>query len=105
MTNYVIDTTRTMLDAFPGNHVVVDGDRIAAICPIWPGGADSAALTIQRAVNCHDDLITTITEAEEGIREAVRIMDLMGRGQDARNLAIYGNNLRAALAKAKGDAS
>jgi hypothetical protein len=32
-------------------------------------------------------------------------MDLMGRGQDARNLAIYGNNLRAALAKAKGDAS
>jgi hypothetical protein len=50
-----------------------------------------------KRINCHDDLITAITEADEGIREAVRIMDLMGRGGDARNLALHGNNLRAAL--------
>jgi hypothetical protein len=53
------------------------------------------------AANSHDDLIATITEAEEGIREAVRIMDLMGRGGDARNLALHGNNLRAALMTAR----
>lgn len=55
---------------------------------------------IVRAANCHDELMAAITEAESGIAEAVRIMDLMGRGQDARNLAIYGNNLRAAARRA-----
>lgn len=48
------------------------------------------------------DLLEHAIEAEAGIREAVRIMDLMGRGGDARELARHGNNLRAPIAKAKG---
>lgn len=35
--------------------------------------------------------------AEEGIREAVRVMDLMGRGGDARELARVGHNLQSAI--------
>lgn len=39
----------------------------------------------------------TVEQAIGGIADAVRIMDLMGRGQDARNLAVHGNNLAAVL--------
>lgn len=41
--------------------------------------------------------------AIEGMREAIRIIDLMGRGQSARDLAIYMNNLRHAVATARGE--
>jgi hypothetical protein len=49
------------------------------------------------------DLFVHAAAAERGITEAVRILDLMGRGQAARDLAIYANNLRAALHKALGE--
>lgn len=46
----------------------------------------------------HYELVVAHAEqAVEGIAEAVRILDLMGRGGDARVLAIYGNNLRSVL--------
>lgn len=35
--------------------------------------------------------------AEEGILEGVKVMDLMGRGADARELARVGHNLQSAI--------
>jgi hypothetical protein len=65
-------------------------------------------LTEEDRANAHliaaaPDLFVHAAAAERGITEAVRILDLMGRGQAARDLAIYANNLRAALHKALGE--
>lgn len=55
-----------------------------------------------RLIAAAPDMLATLREAETGIAEAVRILDLMGRGGDARNLAVYGNNIRAVMRKAEG---
>lgn len=49
-----------------------------------------------------DELLATMAEAEQGIAEAVRILDLMGRGGDARHLQRHGNNMRAVMRKVGG---
>lgn len=62
-----------------------------------PGSARGA----ERQRRVHDRALEmmreVVSEVEAGIREAVRIMDLMGRGGDARDLARHGKNLRALL--------
>jgi hypothetical protein len=62
----------------------------------WPEHNEAKACLIATA----PDLLQTAIDAEAGVQEAVRVMDLMGRGQDARNLAIHGSNLRAVIQKA-----
>ena len=72
------------------------------ICRMWGNGHDRDNGTVEataRLIAAAPGLLTSAIEAEEGIREAVRIMDLMGRGGDARELARHGINLRAAVAK------
>jgi hypothetical protein len=44
-----------------------------------------------------DLLMVAMRDADTGMKEASKVMDLMGRGGAARELDIYANNLRAAI--------
>lgn len=58
------------------------------------------AISRSRHVAATPGLDGAAADAVRGIDEAVRILDLMGRGAAARDLAIHSNNLRAELRKA-----
>lgn len=98
---------------FTSGPLIVKGNEIH-----WQSRPDSITCIVARlaggknddetVANAHlfaaaPDLYEAGSSAEQGITEAVRVLDLMGRGQAARDLAIYANNLRAALRKARGE--
>lgn len=55
-----------------------------------------------RLIAAAPDMLATLGEVVSGMDEAVRILDLMGRGGDARNLQRLAGNARAVIRKAEG---
>lgn len=84
-----------------GGAVAVIGDGSQLVALIY-GRTREEQEANTNGISALPDLLAAGHEAVEGIREAVRIMDLMGRGGDARELARVGHNLDCAISRAEG---
>ncbi len=64
-TPIIIDMTDAMIDKHGANHVLCDAEgTVVALCPladdVLPNGQFSYAPDIQRAVNCHSELLAFV---------------------------------------------
>lgn len=95
--NWVTSDSPSGNGAFHIYLVDANGRKIAAL---WGNGQEKRAMAerIVALANVEKRFEpNAIKEIEDGVREAVRVLDLMGRGGAARDLARHGHNLRAAL--------